>query len=86
MRREALHKTQYAMEEAEAPDREKPQGSRRVNSGTAATPAVPVLTYFRREWGGTEPRQSWLHLNFLLLVPRPENRLVQQSQGALGLG
>lgn len=74
------------MEEAEAPDREKPQGSRRVNSGTAATPAVPVLTYFRREWGGTEPRQSWLHLNFLLLVPRPENRLVQQSQGALGLG
>lgn len=32
--------------------------------GTTATTAVPVLTYFCREQGGTEPRQSWLHLNF----------------------
>ena len=52
------------MGEAEAPDREKPQGSWRVNVGSTATPAVPVLTYFCRERGGMEPRQSWLHLNF----------------------
>lgn len=52
------------MGEAGAPDREKPQGSWRVNLGTTATTAVPVLTYFCREQGGTEPRQSWLHLNF----------------------
>lgn len=59
-----MHKTRYAMGEAEAPDREKPQGSWRVNVGSTATPAVPVLTYFCRERGGMEPRQSWLHLNF----------------------
>lgn len=64
----------------------KPQGSWRTDLGTAATTAVPVLTYFCREQGGTEPRQSWLHLNFTTGPYRPKHWLVRQSQGALWQG
>lgn len=68
------------MGEAEAPDREKPQGSWRVNVGSTCR-ACSDLFLQGGGWNGAKAELAALEL--LLLVPRPKNWLLRQSQGAL---